>query len=358
MKIALVGCGLIARTHASILKKRVVGAQLIFCDRNEDKARGFASQFSNLSHAYTDLELLLDREAPEAVHILTQPVSHVQIAKASLEAGAHVYVEKPLTNSLGELESLLKIADSKQRILYPGYSTLGYPVVQRAKALIQSGRLGSLISVHSDFNVGPRLGKIPYGRPNHWAYSLDGGILQNVIDHPMSLLADVIEDPVLKDICILRRAKLPQHSPNLMHATVCNDSQIGSFTLSYGNGNAFAFVDYFLEAGAVRVDLRSFTLTAVPGAGPLSSVQQVVNGLKLSAGLAYGALGMAATRLTGRTAINPGISGLIDNFYAAIRDGKALIVSRSTARNTVRLLDGIWVFDDRDRRAVMTMADR
>ena len=345
MKIALVGCGLIARTHASLLKKRIPGAELIFCDRNEAKAQSYAAQFSKPSLAHTDLNLLLQKESPGAVHILTQPESHVRLARAALEAGAHVYIEKPITNTVTELDALQQIADSSQRLLCPGYSSLGYPAVQRAKALIGSGKMGGLISTHCDFNVGPPLGQIPYGRPDHWAYSLEGGILQNVIDHPMSLLADAIDEPVLTDVTILRRANLPQQSPNLLHAAVCNDRQIGSFTLSYGNGNAFAFVTYFLEAGTVRVDLRSGTLAAVRGAGTLSFSQRFVGGLRLAAGLAYDTLGMAASRLTAGAPINPGIGGLIENFYAAIRGQEALCVSPSTARNTVRLLEGIWAFE-------------
>jgi predicted dehydrogenase len=348
VKIALVGCGLIARTHASLLKQRVAGAELIFCDRNEDKVRSYASQFSKPSSGYTDLARLLDRESPEALHILTQPASHFELAKAALEAGAHVYIEKPITSTVGELDALQQIAAGRQRLLCPGYSSLGYPVVQRAKALIASGQFGGLISAHCDFNVGPPLGQIPYGRPDHWAYSLEGGILQNVIDHPMSLLADALDEPVLEDVCIRRRASLPQHSPNLMHATVCNDKQIGSFTLSYGNGNAFAFVTYFLEAGTVRVDLRSFTLAAVRGAGTLSFAQRFVGGLQLSARLAWDTLGMATSRLSGGGPINPGISGLIGNFYAAIRGDEALFVSRDTARSTVRLLENIWSVDKRN----------
>lgn len=348
MKIALVGCGLIARTHASLLKKFVAGAELIFCDRNEEKAGRYASQFSKPASAYTDLGLLLQRESPDAVHILTQPVSHVELAKAALEAGAHVYIEKPITNTVSELDSLQQIADSRQRLICAGYSSLGYPVVQRAKALIGSGQMGALISAHCDFNVGPPLGQIPYGRPDHWAYSLEGGILQNVIDHPMSLLADAIAEPMLRDVTILRRVSLPKDSPNLMHASVCNDKQIGSFTLSYGNGNAFAFITYFLEAGTIRVDLRSFTLAAIRGAGTLSFGQRFVGGLRLSAALAYDTLGMAVSKLTAGAPANPGIAGLIDNFYAAIRGDETLFVSRSTARSTVRLLEGIWTFEGKE----------
>ena len=188
--------------HAKILKKNVADANLVFCDRNKDKADKYSAQFSSASVGYTDFSELLEREQPVAVHILTQPVSHAGLATAALEAGAHVFIEKPITESLADLDALQALAKKKQKILYPGFSTLGYPVISRAKALIASGRMGGLISMHCDFNVGPPLGGVPYGKEDHWAYSLEGGILANVIDHPMSLLADAIDDPVLKDVCV------------------------------------------------------------------------------------------------------------------------------------------------------------
>lgn len=342
MKIALVGCGRIAQTHASLLKKQLPGAALSFCDRNQDKAEKFAAQFSSVSAAYTDYSSLLDSEHPDAVHILTQPASHVGLATAAMEAGAHVYVEKPVTTTLVELDTLHALAERTQKILYSGYSTLGYPVLARAKSIIESGKMGGLVSVHCDFNVAPPVGTIPYGRADHWAYFLKGGILENVVDHPMSILVDTLDDVNIHDVCIRKRAELPEESPNLMHATVCNRNQVGSFTLSYANGNASAAVAYFLEAGTIRVDLRNFTLTAVYGAGPQSFPKRITTGLKTTAALGFGTVGMVVSRLLGRTAIHPGIGGLIANFYTVIEKGGSALVSQTTARNIVRLLEGIW----------------
>ena len=348
MKIALLGCGRIAETHARLLQKNVSGAEMFFCDRNREKAENLAARFSSLSAAYTDFDALLQNENPSAVHILTQPASHFPLATTALEAGAHAYIEKPVAESLAEFDSLQTLAAGKQRILYPGYSTLGYPVVSRARAIMASGKMGGLVSVHCDFNVAPPAGTIPYGYANHWAYFLDGGILHNVIDHPMSILADALADAELQDVSVLKRADLPQASPNLMHVSIRNEGQIGSFTLSYGNGNASAYVSYFLEAGTLRIDLRNFTVTSEFGSGPKSFPKRITTGLRTAIGLGIDTLGMAASRLGGRSAINPGIGPLIANFYAAIRNEEAPIVSHVTARTTVRLLEGIWAKARRD----------
>ena len=342
MKVALVGCGRIARDHAQLVKKITRGAELIFCDRNEDKARTYASQYAPGCDFYTDLQQMLESEKPEAVHVLTQPVSHFEIALAGLKAGAHVFIEKPVTETLAEFEALQALANNEQRILYPGYSTLGYPIVQRARDIIRTGTMGGLVSVHCNFCVAPPTGTIPYGNADHWAYFLPGGILQNVIDHPTSLLADSIDNPKLRDVCVLRRAELPQASPNLMHMSVYNDAQVGSFTLSYANGNATASVVYILEAGTITVDLRGFTMTTQYGAGPQSMIERLKTGMHSASAIGISTVGMLVSQLLDRTSLNPGVGGLISNFYSTINCDASPVVSSSTARNTVRLLEGVW----------------
>ena len=342
MRIALFGCGRIAQTHAKLLNALTSDAQLIFCDRNLDRAEKYSAQFSSKAPAYSDLAIMLEAESPTAVHILTHPESHFGTATIALEAGAHTYIEKPVTESLDELLSLQELAASRQRILYAGYSTLGYPVVQRAKRLIESGKMGDLVSMHSTFNFAPPTGQIPYGNPEHWAYSLDGGILQNVIDHPLSLLADALDDATVRHVRVLRRADLPQRSPNLMHVSAGNDRQIGSFTLSYANGNASAAVSYYLEAGTIDVDLRSFTLTTQYGSGPQSLVKRARTGVSAATAIGVGTAGMVLPRLIGRGSIDRGISGLISNFYSVIEGQAEPLVDDATARTIVGQLEGIW----------------
>ncbi|NIO40442.1 MAG: hypothetical protein GTO41_09765, partial [Burkholderiales bacterium] len=123
----------------------------------------------------------------------------------------------------------------------------------------------------------------------------------------------MLDNAEVRDVCVLRRADLPQGSPNLMHVTVCNDKQIGSLTLSYANGNASASVAYFLEGGTINVDLRGFTFTAQYGTGPQSLVRRFKSGMVAAAAIGMGTAAMLASRLIGRTTANPGIGGLITN---------------------------------------------
>src|SRR5947209_3420949 len=93
-KVALVGCGQIADAHLQEVRK-VAGAELVaVCDRHAELAGQAAARFG-VPAAYQDLGRLLREARPDVVHVTTPPHTHAAVARECLEAGAHVYVEKP-----------------------------------------------------------------------------------------------------------------------------------------------------------------------------------------------------------------------------------------------------------------------
>ncbi len=341
MKIGIIGCGGIARTHAKTLQKNVGDCTLVFCDRNESRADDLANTFSGRA-VYNNAEALLQQERPDAVHILTQLASHNALIRSALQAGAHVYVEKPVTETPGEFRELLSLAETSGKLLCAGYSTLGIPVVQKAKRLIKSGKFGRLVTVHCDFNWTASGNSIPYGSPDHWAYSLPGGILQNIIDHPMSVVVDFMENVTSHNMLFCRRNELPNQCPDIIHVGLRNSDQIGSLTVSFGHGNTHAQAQFCLEAGTIIVDLRRQLIGYAAGSGAENLYRKTVSGVKLGWALGRGSLGNVAKRMSGSLQRDPGITGLVNNFYSAIDGRQDLIVSNSTATRIIATLEHIW----------------
>lgn len=345
MKIAVIGCGKIARAHAEVLESRIDDSTLVFCDRNLHKAAALAAEFSGRT-PYDDANQLLAEERPDSVHVLTQLPSHATLAGAALAAGAHVYIEKPITETAAEFTELLSLAESNLKLLCAGYSTLGIPVVQQAKALIASERFGRLITVHCDFNWTASGESIPYGSSHHWAYSMKGGILQNLIDHPMSLVVDALGEVEHHKALFVRRNELPANSPDLVQVGLSTRDQIGSLSVSFGHGNTYAAAHYFLEAGTVVVDLRRQLLSYLEGRGPDKFSRKLLSGMRLGWDFGRGSLRNAVKRVGRSWQRHPGIAGLIENFYGAIAGTQDLVVSASTATRTVAILERVW--EDRD----------
>src|SRR3990172_2839633 len=112
LKVALVGCGKIADGHVEEIQKmpglaRVVGV----CDRELLMAEQMATRYG-LPAYYDSYDKMLAVEKPDVVHITTPPQSHVPLARAAIDAGCHVYVEKPLT--LGHADSRALVAHAEK----------------------------------------------------------------------------------------------------------------------------------------------------------------------------------------------------------------------------------------------------
>lgn len=91
----------------------------------------------------------------QAVVIATPASTHFDLARAALEAGKHVLVEKPLATSVGEVETLQAAAESRGRVLMVGHTFLFSPAVRMARALLDKGELGDLYYMYSQrLNLG------------------------------------------------------------------------------------------------------------------------------------------------------------------------------------------------------------
>ena len=93
-------------------------------------------------------ELLRDEEL-EAIAIATPVSTHHELALAALEAGKHVFVEKPLAVSASEVRELTDAAEERDLVLMPGHTFLYSPPVTTIKALIDSGELGEIYFISS-----------------------------------------------------------------------------------------------------------------------------------------------------------------------------------------------------------------
>ncbi len=103
----------------------------------------------------TDFASVLSDPAVDAVVIATPVSTHHPLAMAALQAGKHVFVEKPLASSSAEAIELIETAESEALTLMPGHTFLYSPPVQVVRSLIESGELGEIYFIStSRVNLG------------------------------------------------------------------------------------------------------------------------------------------------------------------------------------------------------------
>ena len=149
----MIGLGVVGLGHwgPNILRAFMAlkGGQVQWaCDRDEERLKKVASTFPHLSLTCRYEDLLQD-ETLDAVAIATPASQHHLMAKAALEAGKHVFVEKPLALEKEEARELIALAQTKAKTIMVGHLLLYHPAIRMLKDLIRAGELGHLHYIYS-----------------------------------------------------------------------------------------------------------------------------------------------------------------------------------------------------------------
>ena len=118
------------------------------CDCDRGRLAAVGANYTTAKTCMDFTEVLSDDEV-DAVVVATPVHTHYELAKAALNAGKHVLVEKPLTNSVETAEELAKLAKEKELILMVDHVFVYSSPVRKMKEIIDSGDLGDLFFVDS-----------------------------------------------------------------------------------------------------------------------------------------------------------------------------------------------------------------
>jgi predicted dehydrogenase len=195
LKVALVGCGQIADAHLAEVRRIPCAELVAVCDRHLDLAKQAAARFG-VPGIYEDMGQMLAATSPDVVHVTTPPHTHEAVARQILEAGSHVYIEKPFTVDAAEARSLLRVADMRSRLVCVGHDQLFDPIWEEVRRCVASGKLGRVVHIDSvqGYNLEGPFGKVLTTETNHWVLRLPGGLFQNTISHGLYKITDFLLD--------------------------------------------------------------------------------------------------------------------------------------------------------------------
>lgn len=146
IKVAFVGAGNIARQHAKGYTEYSNQAQVIATvEINKGLAQAFADEFS-FGRGYDDIDVMLEREHPDAVVISTPNYLHAPYSLKAFNAGAHVFCEKPIALNLEEAQQMKEAAAQTGKVLYIGFNHRLDGRFEIGKQLVGDGGLGRLVA--------------------------------------------------------------------------------------------------------------------------------------------------------------------------------------------------------------------
>ena len=204
-RVSIIGCGYIADQHVAQLRLLPSCEIASVCDTEELMAKQLADRF-HIEHVFTDAAAMLQTTRPDAVHITTPAQTHFPLGRMCLEAGCHVYMEKPFTETTAEAETLIQLARDRHLRITVGHNLQFSPEAIRMRELVKSGFLGGppihIESIQCYSHDEPTYGRTVLADPHHWVRRLPGSLLHNLISHGVSKIAEFIQgdSPVVTSI--------------------------------------------------------------------------------------------------------------------------------------------------------------
>ena len=151
-RIAVVGVGYWGKNLVRNFHE--LGALSALCDPRDTVEAEYRTKYPDVRFVRNYADVLAD-PAVDAVALATPAVSHYEMAKAALEAGKDVLVEKPLAVDVTHGETLVALAATRNRILMVGHILRYHPAILKLQELIQNGALGKINYLYSNrLNIG------------------------------------------------------------------------------------------------------------------------------------------------------------------------------------------------------------
>jgi len=204
MDIGIIGLGywgpnLVRNFLSNPTVKRVYG-----CDKNPARLRFIEEKFSNVILT-SDHQQLLQNPSIELIAIAIPVAYHYSVAKQALEAGKHIWVEKPFTASSQEAEELIELAEKKNLRIFVDHTFIYTGAVRKIKETVDKGELGDVIYFDSV-------------RVNLGLFQHDVNVVWDLAPHDLSIM-DYVLGKKVKAVCANGIANYYNHE-NIAHLSL------------------------------------------------------------------------------------------------------------------------------------------
>jgi 2-alkyl-3-oxoalkanoate reductase len=330
LRVGLVGAGYISEFHARAIQ-RVPNARIVgIADVVHSRATALAGRFG-IPKVFATMEAMMD-EGVDAIHILTPPDTHAQLAIAALKNGCHVLVEKPLAMNAEDVERISAAAATAQKSVCVNHSMLYDRFVSKALKIVRSGAIGDPLTFdyfRSSEYPPYRGGPLPVHYQDGGYPFLDQGV--HAIYLAESFLG-AIEDA---------KSFYATHGgdSNLLYDEwrVAAQCQRGTANIQI-SWNVRPMQNWFVvqgTKGVVHANLFAMWVTHTPQLplpkAPARALQAMLEGLSICAQVPANVVRFAAKKIVQYD----GLHSLVASFYSALQTGAPMPVSPEQARSTV-----------------------
>ena len=254
LNVGVIGCGVIAYWIHLPLLQQMKGVRLVVASDPDRAARERAGRVSRAPIVERAEDVLSDKSV-EAVVICAPTHIHADLAVAALQAGKHVFVEKPIATSAHDAERVMAAAHGTSLSAMVGFNRRRHPMFEQARRLIVNGELGSIRAVQSAFCEPMASDVMSVWRRNR---DTGGGVLLDLASHHIDLVRWFLGDEVAAVDCSIASEATEHDVASLSLSMVKGASVQGFFSYRTGRSDYIEFVG---EGGTLRIDRHEQNFT-------------------------------------------------------------------------------------------------
>jgi len=184
LNVGVLGCGFWGSNHARVFSELDSCNLIAVADINAERSSAIGRKYH--IEWYADASKLIDRKDIEFISICTPTITHAELALEAIEAGKHVLVEKPMTNTLEEAEEVTRSASRQNVKVMVGFIERFNPAVRKAEEIIKNGEIGDIVIASSR-------------RVSRWPERIgDVGVIKDLAIHDIDLICHLFDNNVIQ----------------------------------------------------------------------------------------------------------------------------------------------------------------
>ena len=229
--------------------------EIVSCySRSADKRRAFAAKYGG--RAAESYEEILRDDAIEAIVNTTPNSAHLETTRMAAAAGKHVFLDKPIANSVAEGAEITRVCAQAGVVLALGYQRRRESQFRWIKAEIEAGRFGRLVQAEANISR-DRLAKIDLSSWRYQAAGMPGGVMLQIGIHYVDVL-EMLLGPVARVNGMLAQLVLPGDNPDVASLMLEHETgAISNLTASYASASEYYMMNVYGKEASAYYDLFS-----------------------------------------------------------------------------------------------------
>lgn len=202
LKVAIIGTGMIAHTHARQYVENPLAELAAACDVDEERLRAFANRYE-IKETYSDYDKMVADADIDAVSICLPVFLHAPSAIAALKAGKHVLCEKPMAVNADEAQAMVDAADKAGKKLMVYWRMRFAPEARKAREIIARGELGKIYFARTTtlrWRGRPGFDMPAFGKWFMQKSKAGGGTMMDIGGYDLDLVLGLMGFPEIKSV--------------------------------------------------------------------------------------------------------------------------------------------------------------